>query len=125
MLFAGCSSCRSVVPLYCGGRFMPHVPVPVEPTAMGPTCAWCGPLPPIFTCMVCGTVQGLYLPGMTVPPAQGAGIAPLVAPAVQAPQGASPAQVHGGLKEVGLEFVRSFGKGLGDQAGMAVRAWVS
>jgi len=65
------------------------------------------------------------MPGMTVPPAQGAGIAPLVAPVVQAPQGASPAQVHGGLKEVGHEFVSSFGKGLGEQAGQAVRAWLS
>jgi hypothetical protein len=92
---------------------------------MGPTCPYCGPLPPIFGCTVCGTVQGLYLPGMTVAPAQGAGIAPLVAPVVQAPQGASPAQVHGGLKEVGLEFVRSFGKGFGEEAGSAVRAWAS
>jgi hypothetical protein len=79
----------------------------------------------MFMCTVCGTAQGLYLSGMSVPPAQGAGIAPLVAPVVQAPQGASQAQVHGGLKEVGLEFVKSFGKGLGDQAGMAVRAWVN
>lgn len=125
MLFAGCSSCGSVVPLYCGGKFMPHVPVPVEPSPMGPTCPYCGPLPPIFGCTVCGTIQGLYLPGMTVAPAQGAGIAPLVAPVVQAPQGASPAQVHGGLKEVGLEFVRSVGKGFGEEAGSAVRAWAS
>jgi hypothetical protein len=75
--------------------------------------------------MMCGTTQGLYIPGMTVPPAQGAGVAPLVAPVMQAPQGASQAQVHGGLKEVGLEFVRSFGKGMGDQAGAAVGAWLT
>jgi hypothetical protein len=75
--------------------------------------------------MVCGTVQGLYLPGMTVPPAQGAGIAPLVAPAVQAPQSASPAQVQGGLKEAGREFVSSFGKAFGEEAGRAVGAWLS
>jgi hypothetical protein len=75
--------------------------------------------------MVCGTVQGLYLPGMTVPPAQGAGIAPLVAPAVQAPQGASTAQVHGGLKKAAGEFVSSFSKGLGDEAGRAVGNWLS
>jgi hypothetical protein len=124
MLYAGCSRCRSVVPLYCGGAFPTHVPVPVEPSPMGPYCPWCGPLPPIFMCTICGTTQGLYLPGMTVPPAQGAGIAPLVAPAVQAPQGASPAQVHGGLKEVGLDFLKSFSKEFGGEAGRAVGAWI-
>jgi hypothetical protein len=124
MLHAGCSRCQSVTTLICAGRFMVHPAVPVEPSPMGPACGWCGLLPPVFTCMVCGTTQGLYIPGMTVMPAQGAGIAPLVAPAVQAPQGASPAQVHGGLKEVGLEFISSFGKGFGEGAAGAVRTWI-
>jgi len=125
MLYAGCARCQSVTTLMCGGQFMPHVPVPVEPSPMGPACGWCGPLPPIFTCMVCGTTQGLYIPGMTVPPAQGAGVAPLVAPVAQAPPGASANQVHGGIKDAGREFVTSFGKGLGEEAARVVGAWMS
>jgi hypothetical protein len=125
MLYAGCARCQSVTTLMCGGQFMPHVPVPVEASPMGPACGWCGPLPPIFTCMVCGTTQGLYIPGMTVPPAQGAGVAPLVAPVAQAPPGASANQVHGGIKDAGREFVTSFSKGLGEEAAKVVGAWMS
>jgi hypothetical protein len=124
MLYAGCARCQSVTTLMCGGQFMPHVPVPVEPSPMGPACAWCGLMPPIFTCMVCGTTQGIYIPGMTVPPAQGAGVAPLVAPVAQAPPGASLNQVHGGIKDAGHEFVTSLGKGLGEEAARMVGAWM-
>lgn len=125
MLYAGCARCQSVTTLMCGGQFMPHIPTPVEPSPMGPACPWCGPLPAIFTCMMCGTTQGLYIPGMRVAPAQGAGVAPLVAPVAQAPPGASQAQVHGGLKEVALEVVRSAGKGFGEGAANVVGGWVN
>lgn len=104
---------------------MPHVPVPVEASPMGPACPWCGPMPPIFTCTICGTTQGLYMPGMSVPPAQGPGIAPLVAPVAQAPQGAAPHQVHSGLQEVANEFAGAFGKQLGQGVANSVGAWMS
>jgi len=57
MLYVGCGNCRSVVPLFCAGRFMPHVPLYLEGGPMGIFCGMCGPLPPIFTCMLCGVTQ--------------------------------------------------------------------
>ena len=104
---------------------MPHVPVPVEASPMGPACGWCGPLPPIFTCMMCGTTQGLYLPGMSVPPAQGAGVAPLVAPVAQAPQNAAPGQLQGGFEHAANEFASSFGNQLGENLANSMSAWMS
>ena len=125
MLYAGCARCQSVTTLMCGGRFMPHVPVPVEPSAMGPACGWCGPLPPIFTCMVCGTTQGLYIPGMTAPPAQGAGVAPLVAPVAQAPPNAAPHQLRSGFEQAAEQFASSFGKQFGQNLANSMSTWMS
>ena len=125
MLFAGCSSCRSIVPLWCAGQFMPHVPVPVEPSPMGPYCQFCGQMPLIFLCTVCGTRQGLYMPGMAAPPAPAMGAAPLVAPVVQAPQAASHGEVHDLIMSFVREGVSAMGKGVGQQAGQSMGAWMS
>jgi hypothetical protein len=124
MLFAGCSSCRSVVPLWCAGQFMPHMPTPVEPSPAGPYCRWCGQMPPIFMCMVCGTRQGLYVPGMAAPPAPSMGAAPLVAPAVQAPQGASEGQVRGLIMTFVREGLASMGQQVGQDVGQSMGAWM-
>jgi hypothetical protein len=125
MLFAGCSSCRSIVPLWCAGQFMPHVPMPVEPSPVGPYCQFCGQMPPIFLCTVCGTRQGLYMPGMAAPPAPAMGAAPLVAPVVQAPQAASHGEVHDLIMSFVREGVSAAGKGAGQALGQRVGAWMS
>jgi hypothetical protein len=91
---------------------------------MGPVCAWCGVLPPIFRCMRCATIQGLFMPGMTVPPAQGAGVAPLVAPAVQAPEGASPHQLRSGFERALNEAAGSFGKQFGETLANSISTWM-
>jgi hypothetical protein len=123
MLFAGCSSCRSITALWCAGQFMPHMPTPVEPSPTGPFCRFCGQMPPVFTCMVCGTRQGLFVPGMAAPPSAGQA-APLVAPAVEAPPGASEGEVHGQLRSYVSEFVTSLGKGVGQELGQSMGAWM-
>ena len=125
MLFAGCSSCRSIVPLWCAGQFMPHVPVPVEPSPVGPYCQFCGQMPPIFLCTVCGTRQGLYMPGMAAPPAPAMGAAQLVAPVVQAPQAASHGEIHNLIMSFVREGVSAAGKGFGQQMGQSMGAWMS
>lgn len=98
---------------------MPHGPVPVEASPMGPCCGWCGPLPPAFTCMNCGTFQGLYLPGMAAPPAQ----APLVAPVVQA--SSQPSQSRFADLAMGMvrECMNSFGQQLGQNGANSLGAW--
>jgi hypothetical protein len=100
MLFVGCSRCQSIGPYLCAGQFTPHMPMPAEPSPQGPFCRYCGPMAPMFVCGVCGTRQGLYMPGMPPPAPAGMGFAPLVAPVVQAPQGASATQVQGRMASV-------------------------
>jgi hypothetical protein len=130
MLYAGCSSCRTIVPLWCAGQFMPHMPVLVAGTAMGPYCNFCGPLPPIFTCTVCWTRQALYLPGMAfTPPRWVPGLTQYVAPVVQAPQGLGQNQLTDLFRNSAMQFLKEFAGGFGGQlgqdAGSAVAAWVS
>ena len=116
MLFVGCSSCRSIGPLWCAGQFMPHMPVAAEPSPYGPACGFCGVMSPYFTCMQCGAVQLMYLAGAAPPQAQGQ----LVAPVVQAPQHAG----QGDVKHLVMEFVTGVLKGAGDQVGQqAMGAW--
>ena len=67
MLHAGCGNCGAVVPLYCTGQFMPHLPLYAEAGPMGIFCRCCGPKQPIFTCTMCGMTQVLYLPGALGP----------------------------------------------------------
>jgi hypothetical protein len=82
-------------------------------------------MPPVFTCTICGTTQGLYMPGMTVPPAQGAGIAPLVAPVAQAPEGAAPHQLRSGFEDAVHGFASAFGKQFGQNVANSMGAWMS
>jgi hypothetical protein len=127
MLYVGCSNCRSVGPFYCGGQFGPHPPLPAEPSPMGPCCGFCGVMAPVFTCMRCGMVQGMYMPGMAPPPAPFPGLSPLVAPVYQAPASAPPHQIESGLRTTAQTFVREIAKGfagqLGQDAANAMAGW--
>jgi hypothetical protein len=125
MLYVGCSNCRRVDALWCAGQFMPHAPMYVEPSPMGPFCGVCGPLPQIFRCMYCGAVQAMYMPGMAAPQLTGPGSAQLVAPAFQAAPNASPSHVDSGLKQCANAFLSTFGKDLGHVAANYVGAWVN
>lgn len=116
MLAAGCSNCRSIAPLWCAGQFMPHAPLYVEPSPMGPCCAWCGLMPPVFTCFACGTTQGLYMPGMAVPQTRGPG---LLAPVISTSEGASQGQIArlmtGAVKTLLNEAATQAGQNVGDR----------
>lgn len=106
MLYARCAYCGFTAPLNCSGAFMPHPPVFVSLTAMGPTCPMCGPLPPVFTCPFFHT-QPLYVPGMSPPPQPGAGYAPVV----QAQAGASESTLNAAFKEAIGTAAAEIGKG--------------
>lgn len=118
MLFVGCSSCRSIGPLWCAGQMMPHMPMAAEPSPYGPACGFCGVMPPYFTCMQCGAVQWMYLAGANPPPPQVQG--QLIAPVVQAPQHAGQGQVKGLIMECVHEVVKTAGHEIGQYA---VAAW--
>lgn len=120
--YAGCSSCGSIAPLLCSGAFPPHPMMAVQVSPMGAFCGFCGPLPPVFTCSFCGMTQGLYLPGMPVSQAQRTGM-PLMAPVVQAPQGAPASQVRSKLKDAALDFVSAAAKSAGTNVGNEMSAW--
>jgi hypothetical protein len=120
MLVAGCSNCRSIAPLWCAGQVMPHAPLYVEPSPMGPYCGWCGLMPPVFTCFQCGTRQGLYMTGMAVPRALGQG---LVAPVFAASEGTSQNQLVRGLIGVAKIFVNEAAEQAGQNVGDCVTAW--
>jgi hypothetical protein len=92
LLYAGCGNCGAVVPLWCSGQFMPHMPMPVVATPMGAACQMCGVLPQIFTCGNCWTRQFLVLPGAPAPAQQN------LAPVVQAQPNAAPGKVMDLLK---------------------------
>jgi hypothetical protein len=113
MLFVGCSSCRSIGPLWCAGQFMPHMPVGAAPSPYGPMCGYCGVMPPYFTCTRCGAVQWMYLAG--TPPPQALPQGQLVAPVVQAPQGAAEGEVKGIVMEFAGAVAKSAGEGLGQR----------
>jgi hypothetical protein len=99
---------------------MPHAPLYVEPTPMGPACGWCGLMPPVFTCFQCGTRQGLYIPGMPVQQAMGQG---LVAPVFQASEGASQNQIVRGVVGVVKVFLNEAAKTAGQNMGDRMTAW--
>src|SRR5215469_5869324 len=102
MLYVGCGNCRSIVQLICAGRFMPHMPTYVDAGPMGACCPYCGPMPPVFTCMQCGMTQMLYVAGSGLaPPMMASGGPSTIAPAVQAPQGASGSQLTNLLMSAG------------------------
>jgi hypothetical protein len=62
---------------------------------------------------------------MTVPPAQGAGVAPLVAPVAQAPQNAAPHELRSGFEEAAQQFGSSFGKQFGQNLANSMSTWMS
>ena len=105
MLYVGCCWCRSIVTLVCAGQSMPHMAVPVEQTVYGPACAYCGVLPPVFTCGNCYTAQWLIVQGAGVP--QGYQWGQPSAPVVQAPANASHSQVS--------DLLGKFAEGAGQQ----------
>ena len=79
---------------------------------------------PMFMCGVCGTTRALYMPGMAGPP-QTMGGQQLVAPVVQAPQGASHGQVSSLLMTFVRETVGGAGNQFGNDLGQAMGAWVT
>ena len=100
MLYARCGFCGGIVPLWCSGQFMPHMPVPVSASPMGATCSVCGVLPPIFTCGFCWNRQFLILPGAPVPDPSLTGTTQGVASVVQAQPGASEGTLKGLFKDI-------------------------
>jgi hypothetical protein len=94
----------------------------IEATPMGPYCGYCGPMPPIFMCNFCGTVQALYMQGMAAPPQQMPGVGPMVAPVIQT-QGSAPPS-HGTFEAIAKQFAGELGKGLGQAAGQRMGAWM-
>ena len=128
MLFAGCSNCQSIVPLWCAGQFMPHMPMPAEASPMGPYCGFCGPVPPIFTCMTCGARQWLFMPGARVPPPQvmGAG-PPSIAPVVQASEHTNEHDLKSMCGKILSDFLgeaaKSAGRQFGQDAGSGLSNW--
>jgi len=105
---------------------MPHMPAFVEAGPMGACCPYCGPLAPVFTCMQCGVMQMMYV--------SGAGFAPqlmptsgpsTVAPAVEAPQGASGSHLSKLLIEAGGKFLTEFAGQMGNGFGKDASQWAS
>jgi hypothetical protein len=84
---------------------------------MGPICGICGVIPAVFRCMACGTVQGMYMPGMAAQPALYPGLPSLYAPVFQAPASAAHQEIQQGIKSTAQAFCREFVKGFAGQAG--------
>lgn len=130
MLYVGCGNCRAIEPLLCAGRFMPHMPMYVDAGPTGASCPYCGPLAPVFTCMQCGVMQMLYVAGASfAPQMMPSGGPSTIAPAVQAPTGASGGQLTSLLTSAATEFVKQFagsaGKEFGGQFGQGASQWTS
>ena len=128
MLYVGCGNCRVIETLICGGRFMPHMPAYVEGGPMGVYCPYCGPLPPIFTCMHCRVTQFAYFPGASFQPQMMLPGAPsTVAPVVHAESGANGSELKSLLLSAGKSFLKDFaghaGGQLGDQFGNWASSW--
>ena len=109
---------------------MPHMPTYVDAGPMGACCPYCGPMPPVFTCMQCGMTQMLYVAGSGfAPPMMASGGPSTIAPAVQAPQGASGSQLTNLLMSAGKSFLSEFaghmGGQFGDEFGKDASQWAS
>jgi hypothetical protein len=116
MLYTGCSGCGAVVPLFCAGQFLPHMPMYVQSTPLGIVCNICGILPPVFTCTLCGTVQRLYVQGMNFNPQQVvAGGVSRIAPVVQSNANTKESAVKSLLSNAAKSFAGEFGKGVAKQ----------
>jgi hypothetical protein len=126
MLYVGCGNCRAVVPLFCGGRFMPHMPVYVDAGPMGIYCRLCGQLPPIFTCMQCGVTQLTYVSGAALPRQLMLPGAPsTVAPVVRVDPAASGSEIKNLLLSAGKSFLSEFAGHAGGQFGDHFGNWAS
>jgi hypothetical protein len=112
VLYARCGFCAGVAPLWCSGRFMPHVPVYVEATPMGAACSVCGVLPPAFGCMFCGTQQFLLLAGAPNPGLALPGRSQNYAAVIQAPPNASESVLSKGFSKFMSNVGSEFGKGV-------------
>jgi hypothetical protein len=112
MLYARCAFCGAIVPLWCSGTFMPHMPMPVAATPAGPVCQACGVLPPVFTCGFCFGRQLLVLPGAQPPAPAFPGAQQTYAPVIQAQQGASEST----LKKSFAKFAEGFMNQAGQSA---------
>lgn len=121
MLYAGCSVCRGVTPLWCSGQFMPHVPVPAILTPMGFGCQVCGTVPPIFICTFCWTRQQLYFPG-SAPTAPAPGATQYMAPVVQANPDIGQHEVSSKMSDV---VAKAAVKVTSEFAISAFKAWVA
>jgi hypothetical protein len=122
VLHAGCSNCGVIVPLFCAGTVWPHLTLPVAGTPMGPYCGQCGPLAPVFICMHCGVRQGLYVPGMSAPPA-GLGAWSHVAPTVSANAGTGPGDLQRMVSSAAGNFLDEFASQLGNELATCMGAW--
>jgi len=118
MLFVGCNCCGQVGPLWCGGTFMPHMPMAIFQSPYGFACPFCGIKQPVFTCMACGTTQMMYQQGQQINPVlmRQMGVRQ-IAPVVQAQENASPSLLQGLMKEMLTSFAKSAGSSFGDQFG--------
>ena len=117
MLYAGCCSCRTIVPLWCAGLFMPHPPAMVHQLPAGAACPMCGPLPPVFTCTYCWTQQWLAIPGGPTPAPSMMPGAPQFAPVAQAPPNSGEGVVAGLLKVAATSFAKQCGAELASGLG--------
>lgn len=120
MLFVGCSFCRAIVPLWCAGQFMPHVPYPVVGTQAGAYCNMCGPLSPVFTCTLCWSRQMLFLPGVSAAPSFYPGFGSNFAPVVQAQPGTSQNVLYDLFKQAASGFASQVGR---EAATTIFRSW--
>jgi hypothetical protein len=110
MLYVGCGSCRTIVPLWSAGQFYPHAPVPTMAVPQGCYCGMCGPRSPVFICTVCWTRQMLFLPGSAfMPPGVYPGSNYSVAPVVQAKPGASQKFILSLIKQAIGDFASEAG----------------
>jgi hypothetical protein len=112
VLYARCSYCGGVQPLWCSGGFGAHMPTPVEAGAGGAYCPVCGPKSPTFACGFCGMQQYLALPS-AAGPSYAAGPGQASMQVVQMPANASKSSVVG-------EFAKGLGEGLGRGATQAM-----
>ncbi len=97
---------------------MPHVPVPIFSSPYGLACAACGPMPPVFTCTMCGTCQWMYLPGQQINPAmmRQMGVRG-IAPVVQANQYTNTSLLSKMMRETMMSAAKGAGSTFGEQIG--------
>ena len=115
MIYARCGNCATVVPLWCSGQFMPHMPVQPAATPHGAYCSVCGVLPPVFTCGRCWCRQYLMLEGAALPAMPAGGPGQSVASAVVAPEGAAPSTLRSMLDAFLKSAAAQAGTGFGQQ----------